>query len=55
MPPAAQMVLRLRFGNGLRCTQIAGMLGKREGAVRMHLSRALHLLRSLYEAAGEER
>jgi RNA polymerase sigma factor (sigma-70 family) len=55
MPPAAQEVLRLRFANGLRCTQIAGMLGKREGAVRMTLSRALNLLRTLYEDAGEER
>jgi len=55
LPPAAQEVLRLRFGNGLRCTQIAGRLGKREGTVRMTLSRALNLLRSLYKDAGEER
>lgn len=48
LPPAAQEVLRLRFGNGLRCVQIASMQGKREGAVRMTLSRALNLLRSLY-------
>ena len=55
MPPASQEILRLRFANGLRCTQIAGMLGKREGTIRMNLTRALNLLRTLYEDAREER
>ncbi len=44
-----QEVLRLRFVNGLRCAEIATLLGKREGAVRMLLSRTLNLLRTLYE------
>ena len=49
MPLFQQEILRLRFGLGLRCPQIAGQLGKREGAVRMTLLRTLNLLRSLYE------
>jgi RNA polymerase sigma factor (sigma-70 family) len=49
MPPFQQEILRLRFGLGLRCTQIADQLGKQEGAVRMALLRTLNLLRSLYE------
>ena len=49
MPPFQQELLRLRFGLGLRCTQIAVQLGKQEGAVRMALLRTLNLLRSLYE------
>jgi RNA polymerase sigma factor (sigma-70 family) len=45
---AQQHVLRLHFGEGLRCVEIARMLGKGEGAVRMVLSRALNLLRTRY-------
>ena len=41
-------VLRLRFGDGLRCSEIALILGKREPAVRTMLSRAMNLLRRLY-------
>lgn len=44
-----QEVLRLRFVNGLHCAEIAVLLGKREGAVRMLLSRTLNLLRTFYE------
>jgi RNA polymerase sigma factor (sigma-70 family) len=43
-----QEVLRLRFGDGLRCSEIALILGKREPAVRTMLSRAMNLLRQLY-------
>lgn len=49
LPQLQQQVLRLRFVNGMRCTEIATLLGKRDGAVRMLLSRTLNLLRSLYE------
>ena len=49
LPALQQEVVRLRFAGGLRCAQIADVLGKREGAVRMALSRALNLLRTLYE------
>jgi RNA polymerase sigma factor (sigma-70 family) len=48
LPPTQQQVLRLHFGEGLRCVDIARMLGKGEGAVRMALSRALNLLRTRY-------
>jgi RNA polymerase sigma-70 factor (ECF subfamily) len=48
LPAAQQQVLRLHFGEGLRCVDIARMLGKGEGAVRMALSRALNLLRARY-------
>jgi RNA polymerase sigma factor (sigma-70 family) len=44
-----QLVLRLRFAEGMRSAQIASALNKSEGAVRMALSRALNLLRTLYE------
>jgi RNA polymerase sigma-70 factor (ECF subfamily) len=44
-----QEVLRLRFAQDLRCTEIASRLGKREGTVRVILSRALNMLRSIYE------
>jgi RNA polymerase sigma factor (sigma-70 family) len=49
LPVLQQQVLRLRFVNGMRCTEIATLLGKRDGAVRMILSRTLNILRSLYE------
>ena len=54
LPALQQEVLRLRFGAGLRCAQIAEILGKREGAVRVLLSRAVTLLRTLYESGNEE-
>ena len=49
LSPLQQQVLQLRFVHELRCTDIAQVLGKREGAVRMMLSRTLNLLRSIYE------
>lgn len=48
LSPAQQQVLRLRFADGLRCAEIANIVGKQEAAVRMLLSRTLNLLRSLY-------
>lgn len=44
-----QQVVRLRFFGGLRCAEIAAVLGKREGTVRVLLSRSLNLLRKIYE------
>jgi RNA polymerase sigma-70 factor, ECF subfamily len=44
-----QEVLQLRFIAGLRCTEIAALLNKREGAVRSILSRALNELRKYYK------
>lgn len=49
LPELQQEVLRLRFAVGLRSAEIAEHLNKREGAVRMLLSRALNLLRAIYE------
>lgn len=46
---AQQEVLRLRFTNDLRCAEIAARMGKREGAIRVMLSRTLNLLRGIYE------
>jgi RNA polymerase sigma-70 factor (ECF subfamily) len=46
---AQQELLRLRFGEGLRSTEIAVRLGKRDSTVRMMLSRTLNLLRTIYE------
>lgn len=49
LPAPQQEALCLRFGDNLRCAEIATVMGKREGAVRMLLSRALNLLRTIYE------
>lgn len=43
-----QEVLRLRYRNDLRCSEIALILGKRESAVRTMLSRTMNILRQLY-------
>jgi DNA-directed RNA polymerase specialized sigma24 family protein len=37
-----QQILRMRFGHGLRCTEIARKLDKSESAVRMTLARTLN-------------
>ena len=49
LSPSQREALRLRFANGLRCSEIAVVLGKRDGTVRVLLSRALNFLRSIYE------
>jgi len=49
LPPIQQETLRLRFANDLRCSEIAEVLGKREGTVRVMLSRTLNFLRRIYE------
>ncbi|GHO69082.1 RNA polymerase sigma factor [Ktedonobacter sp. SOSP1-52] len=41
-------IVRLRFGHGLSCGEIATIIKKSEGAVRMTLHRTLKLLRTLY-------
>src|SRR5262249_10937444 len=48
-PTALQReVLRLRFADDLRCSQIALVLGKKESAVRVLLMRTLRFLRTSY-------
>ncbi|MGH2507230.1 MAG: RNA polymerase sigma factor [Ktedonobacteraceae bacterium] len=49
LPELQQELLRLRFANDLRCAEIATVLQKNEGAVRMLLSRTMKFLRSIYE------
>ncbi|GCE18998.1 RNA polymerase sigma factor [Dictyobacter kobayashii] len=48
-----QEILRLRFANGLRCTEIATLLGKKEGTIRSLLSRTINLLRTTYRHLEE--
>jgi RNA polymerase sigma-70 factor (ECF subfamily) len=49
LPAPQQEIVYLRFGLGLRSTEIATVVNKSEGAVRIMLSRALKLLRKIYE------
>lgn len=49
LPTLQQEIVRLRFAMGLRSAEIATILHKSEGAVRVTLSRALKLLRKIYE------
>lgn len=49
LPALQQELLRLRFANDLRCAEIATVLQKSEGAVRMLLSRTMKFLRAIYE------
>jgi RNA polymerase sigma factor (sigma-70 family) len=51
LPAGQQEVLRLRFGHGLSCGEIATMQKKHESAVRMLLSRTLRALRNVYTKA----
>ncbi|GHO46852.1 RNA polymerase sigma factor [Ktedonospora formicarum] len=51
LPTSQQEILQLRFGEGLRCGEIAQVTAKSEGAVRTMLYRALNLLRRIYEQA----
>jgi RNA polymerase sigma factor (sigma-70 family) len=53
LSPLQQRVLYLRFGENLRCSQIAAIVGKRDGSIRALLSRTFHLLRSTYYAQEE--
>jgi RNA polymerase sigma factor (sigma-70 family) len=48
LPELQQDVLQLRFAHGLSCAEIATVLEKKEGAVRMLLSRTLKFLRAIY-------
>jgi len=54
LPAQQQEILRLRFGQGLTCSEIAAALGKQENGVRVTLSRSLNLLRKIYQHREEE-
>lgn len=49
-----QEILHLRFGEGLRCAEIAQVVSRSENAVRALLYRALKMLRSVYDARQTE-
>jgi RNA polymerase sigma factor (sigma-70 family) len=49
LPPEQRELLRLRYAQELRLTQIAALMEKSEGTVRKMLSRTLRRLRTLYE------
>jgi RNA polymerase sigma-70 factor (ECF subfamily) len=48
LSPFQRELIRLRFRNGLRFREIAGILGKSEGAARKLCTRALQQLRGIY-------
>jgi RNA polymerase sigma-70 factor (ECF subfamily) len=48
LPPLQQEVLRLRFGHGLSCGEMAPILKKKETAIRVLLSRTLKTLRTRF-------
>jgi RNA polymerase sigma-70 factor, ECF subfamily len=54
LSPLQQQLLRLRYGDGLRFTEIAVLLNKREDALRKLLSRTLVTLRTLYSQPVQE-
>ena len=49
LPPVQRELVRLRYVQELRLTQIAALMEKSEGTVRKTLSRTLRRLRTLYE------
>ena len=55
LPLLQQQILRLRFVDGLRGTEIAVLLNKREEAVRKLLSRTLAELRNIFQTMHEGR
>jgi RNA polymerase sigma-70 factor (ECF subfamily) len=54
LPPTQQHLLQLRYGHGLRFSEIGVLLGKREEAVRKLLSRTLVMLRTIYAQHVQE-
>ncbi len=55
LPALQQKVIHLRFSVGLHYNEIARLLNKREGAVRVLLSRSLGLLRTIYRRSREDK
>jgi RNA polymerase sigma factor (sigma-70 family) len=55
LSPLQQELIRLRYANGLRFSEIAHSLGKTEGAVRKLCARTLQQLRGLYQQAEREK
>ena len=53
LPPMDRAVIHLFYYEGLSIREIAGVLGKREGAVRTSLTRARALLRDKLKEEGD--
>jgi RNA polymerase sigma-70 factor (ECF subfamily) len=53
LSPGQRKAIQLRFAHGLRSSEIAAVMGKREGSVRALLARALNFLRALYQEQEE--
>jgi RNA polymerase sigma factor (sigma-70 family) len=53
--PEQQMLLQLRYGEGLRLVEIAALLRKPDGTVRKLLKRTLQRLRTFYDQLANER
>jgi RNA polymerase sigma factor (sigma-70 family) len=54
LPVLQQHILQLRYGDELRCAEIALLLNKHEGAVRKLLSRSIRFLRQVYQQSEGE-
>ncbi|GCE06911.1 RNA polymerase sigma factor [Dictyobacter aurantiacus] len=54
LSPGQRRAIQLRFAHGLRSSEIATLMGKREGSVRSLMARALNFLRTLYDKEQEE-
>ncbi|GHO44004.1 RNA polymerase sigma factor [Ktedonospora formicarum] len=54
LPEHQQELILLRFGAGMRCTEIAQRMRKSEGAIRTLLSRTLNLLRNIYSQSNQQ-
>jgi RNA polymerase sigma factor (sigma-70 family) len=54
LSPGQRRAIQLRFAHGLRSSEIATIMGIREGSVRSLLARALNFLRAFYEKKQEE-
>jgi RNA polymerase sigma factor (sigma-70 family) len=54
LPEVQQEILRLRFAQGLKCSEIAQRLHKSNTAIRTMLSRSLNLLRDSYPHKRED-
>lgn len=54
LPELQQEILRLRFAQGLKCSEIAQKLNKSHPAIRTMLSRSLNFLRDIYKQNRED-
>jgi RNA polymerase sigma factor (sigma-70 family) len=55
LSPLQREILTLRFVKNMRSAEVASVLGKSDGAVRMILSRTLNFLRTLYSDKNKDK